>query len=298
VPLDKKHLLSLCTRIAALKSKDLNEEDTRVILIDPMLLALGWNIFDLDEISRNCKTSSGGYVDYILKFNGRQIYLEAKPFRSRLEQKYQIQATNYAYEDNIDICVLTNGNHYQIFETFKRGTVSDRLLIDISLDDEKISLEKKIEYLNYISKERIKNGVLELDKKNISDRQVVKYKNGADDLPELNNLFLILKEKILALGKDIREVFYHQHKALGFRQFTEFAVMKINLKNKEIELILKFGEFKLNLEKFENVQIKPLPKTYVNGKNNYKVKITSIKQIKHIIDLVRQSYNLKLKYRS
>ena len=41
VSLDKSHLLSLCARIATLKSKNLNEEDTRIILIDPMLLALG-----------------------------------------------------------------------------------------------------------------------------------------------------------------------------------------------------------------------------------------------------------------
>jgi predicted transport protein len=298
VPLDKSHLLSLCARVVTLKSKNLNEEDTRVILIDPMLLALGWNIFDLNEISRNCKTSSGGYVDYILKNNGTQIYLEAKPLISKLEQKFQIQATNYAYEDNIDICVLTNGNHYQIFKTFKRGTVSDRLLIDICLDDEKISLDKKVEYLNFISKENIKTGVLECDKKKLSCQQDVVCKNESDIMPELINLFLTLKEKILALGKDIREVFYHQHKALGFRQGTEFAVMKINPKSKEIEIILKFGNFRPDFKKLDNMSIQPLPKTHVNGNNNYKVRITSIKQIKQVLEIVRQSYNLKLKYKN
>ena len=81
--------------------------------------------------------------------------------RCKLTQKFQVQATNYAYEDNIDFCVLTNGNRYQIFETFKKGTVSERLLIDISLDDEKISLDKKAEYLSLISKESVKKGDLE-----------------------------------------------------------------------------------------------------------------------------------------
>ncbi len=292
MPLDKRHLLSLCARIATLKSKDLNEEDTRVILIDPMLLALGWNIFDLDEISRNCKTSSGGYVDYILKYNGRQVYLEAKPLRSKLEQKFQIQATNYAYEDNIDFCILTNGNRYQIFETFKRGTVSERLLIDISLDDEKISLDKKAEYLSLISKESIKKGGLEFNYK-ISDSQ--NNTHGNKNHPELNELFLALREKILALGKDIREIFYHQHNALGFKRKTEFITIQIKPRNKEIEIFLKFGPIVPNFEKIDKIQIIALPKTYKYGRNYFKAKIIKKEQIKDVIELIKQCYNIQLR---
>ncbi len=295
MPLDKKHLLTLCARIATLKSKDLNEEDTRVILIDPMLLALGWNIFDLDEISRNCKTSSGGYVDYILKFNGRQIYLEAKPLRRKLEQKFQIQATNYAYEDNIDFCVLTNGNRYQIFETFKKGTVSERLLIDISLDDQKISLDKKVDYLKFISKESIKNGDLECNNRLLNSQNEI-YKTGSH--PVLNNLFLTLREKILALGKDIKEIFYHQHSALGFCRNTEFTIINIKPKNQEIEILLKFGKIYPNLEKIEKINIEPLPQKYRCGKTNFKVKITEKDQIKEIIDLIKQCYDLQSKWRN
>ncbi len=291
MPLDKKHLLSLCARIATLKSKDLNEEDTRVILIDPMLLALGWNIFDLDEISRNCKTSSGGYVDYILKYNGSQIYLEAKPLRSKLEQKYQIQATNYAYEDNIDICVLTNGNRYQIFETFKRGTVADRLLIDVALDDKKISLDKKVEYLSFISKETIRNEALEFDNSLSLQNKSLQ----AEMLPELKDLFLILRNKILALGNDIREIFYHQHNALGFSRTTEFTIINIKPKNEEIEIILKFGKFVPKLEKLGNIKIEPLPRTYGNGNINFKVRITKNEQINEIIDLIKHCYDLHMK---
>ena len=295
MPLDKKHLLTLCERIATLKSKKLNEEDTRCILIDPMLRALGWNIFDLNEISRNSKTSSGGYVDYILKFNGRQIYLEAKALSSRLEQKFQIQATKYAYEDNISFCVLTNGNRYQIFETFKRGTVSERLIIDITLDDEEIYIEKKVEYLNFISKESIKNGDLECDNKILSSQNEIIE---TDKQPEFKALILTLREKILALGKDVREVFYHQHNALGFKRDTEFTTIKIKPKNKEILLLLKFGEFKPNLDKVEKVQIEPLPKTYRYGRTNFKATVTEKEQINEIIDLVKQCYDLQLKWRN
>ncbi|MFW9972905.1 MAG: DUF5655 domain-containing protein [Candidatus Odinarchaeota archaeon] len=281
--------------MAVLKPNHLNEEDTRGILIDPMLQALGWNIFDLNEISRNSKTSSGGYIDYILKYNGRQIYVEAKPLSSELTQKFQIQATNYAYEDNITYCVLTNGNRYQIFETFKKGTVSERLLIDISLDDEKVPIEKKIKFLNFISKENIKNGSQECANhvKSLSFQNEAK---GTNNLPGLSNLILNLREQILALGKDITEVFYHQHYALGFKRHTEFVVLNIKSKNKEIEVLLRFGEFKPNFERFKGVKIEFLPKTNTCGRINFKVTITKKEQIKEIMGLIKQCYDLQLKW--
>lgn len=62
---------------------NINEEDTRGILIDPLLKDLRWNIFDIKEISRNTKTSSGGFVDYVLKVGKNKIYLEAKPLTNK-----------------------------------------------------------------------------------------------------------------------------------------------------------------------------------------------------------------------
>ena len=250
------------------------------------------NIFNLNEISRNCKTSSGGYVDYILKYNGTQIYLEAKPLHSKLEQKFQIQATNYAYEDNIDICVLTNGNRYQIFKTFKKGTVSDRLLIDISLDDEKISLDNKVEYLNFISKERIKNGDLGSANKYVND---LKQITNTVELSEFKNLILTLREEILALGKDIKEIFYHQYNAIGFRRNTEFILMNIKPGSREIEFLLRFGENTPNIEQFSNIKVEHLPQIYMNSKMNLKAKINKKEQIREIIELIKQCYKLQVK---
>ena len=294
MPLDKKHLLSLCERIATLKSQNLNEEDTRGILIDPILQALGWNIFDANEISRNSKTTSGKFIDYILKFNGKQIYLEAKPLSSHLTQKFQVQATNYAYEDNITFCVLTNGNRYQIFETFKRGTVSERLMIDICLDDIAISIEKKVESLHFISKESIKNGDLESFYRNLNSQNEV---IGIEKPLEFRDLTLFLRKKILTIGKDITEVYYNQYCAIGFKRDTEFASMKIRPESKDIILFLRFGEFEPYLEKLEQFHIERLPNKFNYANNIYRVIIDTKKQIEGIIDLIKQSYDFQLKKR-
>ncbi|MFX1390007.1 MAG: hypothetical protein ACFE9Z_08100 [Promethearchaeota archaeon] len=292
MPLDKKLLLTLCERIEHLKSKDINEEDTRGILIDPLLQALDWDIFDVNEISRNSKTSSGGYVDYILKYNGKKIYLEAKPLSSKLTQKNQIQATGYAYEDNITFCVLTNGNRYQIFETFKKGTVTERLLIDISLDDGEMSLEKKIECLNFISKNKFING----DDEKIDETERNTNKS-TGKLNEFQSLYLTIKKEILALGEDIQEVYFHQYNAVVFRRDTEFASMIIKPESKEIEFLLKFGEFEPNLEKIDALLVEVIPNAYRHGKTNFRATITKKEQIKEIINLVKQCYELQIKWR-
>jgi len=364
--LDKKNLENIINKIHNLKDTNINEENTRGNLIDPILQALGWNIFDLNEVSRNAKTSSG-FVDYVLKIDNKKVYLEAKPLNKRLVKQFQTQTTNYAYEDNIPFCVLTDGNRYQIFETYKKTNVSDRLLIDVVLNNEEVSLEKKLEYLNFLSKENVKNGSLErineilnlqnqvneviqtifsnpsdkfievisseLDQKfekesirkaitkigneiNFQESQIsdntsqlsisgkrksqinekdIKFLT--DKLPELRDIFMELRKKIVALGKDILEIFYPQYNALGFRRDTEFTSMKVKPKNKEVELLLKFGEFEPKLENLEKIQIEPLPKTYRYGRVNYRVLITEEDQIDEVIKLVKQCYDLQLKWR-
>lgn len=325
------------------------------------------DFFDINEISRNVKTSSGGFVDYVLKTDEKKIYLEVKPLSNKLTRRNQIQATNYAYEDNIHFCILSNGNRYQIFETFKKGSVSDRLLIDISLIDDEIPIQKKVEIMNFISKssvktgnlekineilniknkvkeaiqtifsnpndkfikvisseigenfekEKIKNEIIEIgneisfqeskitdsaSKIELQDKKSSKeIENGIkiliDKLPDFQDIFLSLRNKILKLGNDIREVFMPQYNAIGFRRDTEFTSMKVKPKNREIEFLLKFGEFEPNMNNISEIEIEPIPKTYRYGKMNSKMSITREEQVDDAIKTIKQCYDLQLKWR-
>ncbi len=365
--LTSEFLEDIIEKINNLKDKDINEENTRGILIDPLLQALGWDIFNLNEVLRNEKTSSGGYVDYILKTDNQIIYLEAKQINSRLINKFQTQATNYAYEDNVHFCVLTNGNQYQIFETYRKGTVTDRLLVDIKLNDNEISSDKKLEHINFISKASVQKGNLERmneilnlqnkvyevvqtlfsnpnhkfieiisleleqdfepesirkaiinigneinfqepelgdrtselestkEPKSLASDENIKILT--DKLPEFRDIFLKLREKIISIGNDIREVFYPQYNALVYKRDTEFTSMKIKPIKKVIRFLFKFGEYEPNLENLDTIQIEPLPKTYRLGRINYMALITKKEQIDDIINLVKQSYDLQVKWR-
>ena len=75
-----------------------NEANTKALLIEPMLAALGWNPVDLDSVEREVKVYEGTFLDYALKLHGTpRVYVEAKGLNENLEdKKFIAQAVNYA----------------------------------------------------------------------------------------------------------------------------------------------------------------------------------------------------------
>ena len=137
-------LKQIISNIEYLKTKQINEENTRSILIEPVLLLLGWNIYDINEVEREYNTSGRGFVDYKLKRDGKEFYLEVKPLGTDLS-KHTIQITTYSYNDNIPFCILTDGNEYRFFETYK---FEKKCIFTLKLDDFNLSLHEKIEIFN------------------------------------------------------------------------------------------------------------------------------------------------------
>jgi hypothetical protein len=63
-----------------------NEANTKAILVEPMLAALGWDPGDLDHVTREVKVFEGTYLDYALRWNGSpKVYVEAKGIGESLE---------------------------------------------------------------------------------------------------------------------------------------------------------------------------------------------------------------------
>lgn len=94
--------------------RDMSEADTKATLIEPMLVALGWNTADVREVKREATTPDGKFADYVLFLNGRKYaLLEAKALGLNIDKKYRIQFINYAQSMAIPIAVLTNGNYWE-----------------------------------------------------------------------------------------------------------------------------------------------------------------------------------------
>ena len=75
-----------------------NEANTKALLIEPMLDALGWDPSDLEAVERETQVFQGTFLDYALKQEGvARLYVEAKSVTGNLDdKKFIAQTVNYA----------------------------------------------------------------------------------------------------------------------------------------------------------------------------------------------------------
>ena len=156
---------SLQARLEKHRNTDLKETPTRTIFIDPLLLTLGWDVRNWDDVQLEYPTIDGKSVDYAAKINDKAVLLiEAKSLDDPLTDVRAItQVVGYAANDGIEWCVLTNGAKYKVYCTREKGTAPEKLLFEVSLDstaNNGMTNQQVAECLLRISKEAIENGVL------------------------------------------------------------------------------------------------------------------------------------------
>ena len=99
---------------------DLSEFRTRIILIDPVLRLLGWDVEnpDLVVLEYQPAASNRRSADYVLKNNGRNIAIvEAKNTNTRIDDlEHREQGDNYARYAQVKFFVLTNGVTWLLYE--------------------------------------------------------------------------------------------------------------------------------------------------------------------------------------
>jgi type I restriction-modification system DNA methylase subunit len=98
--------------------RSFSEADTRRVFIMPLFQALGWDIYDHDEVAEEVKAGTGR-VDYVFKLHGvSQFYLEAKALRVDLtKQEYVKQSITYAYNLGITWAGLSDFEGLQIYNS-------------------------------------------------------------------------------------------------------------------------------------------------------------------------------------
>lgn len=148
------------------RKEDLKELPTRRIFIDPLLEALGWDVTDHDEVQLEYSTIDGKSVDYALKLNGKPVlYVEAKPLHDELtDVKAITQIVNYANNDGIVWCILTNGITYKVYRSTEKAEAPEKLLFEVSIDlkeSEGKSVQQIAEQLNRFSRDDMAQGKLD-----------------------------------------------------------------------------------------------------------------------------------------
>lgn len=111
-----------------------NETRTRVLVIDGVLTALGWDIKDPARVLLE-ERSNGNVMDYVLRSSsgGPLAVVEAKPVDSGAKDLYRRQASGYATEIGAPYTVLTNGGRWEAWKIEPGTPRKERVFVEINL---------------------------------------------------------------------------------------------------------------------------------------------------------------------
>ena len=112
----------------------LSEADTLRVLITPMLEALGWAIFDVEETRNEYRHNpSDNPVDYALFLNRTPVlFVEAKALGETLsERRWMVQTINYANTSGGGV----NWNDDEVFTYSADGRLASRVAGPVAARD-------------------------------------------------------------------------------------------------------------------------------------------------------------------
>lgn len=143
------------------KLKSYTEEETKKDLILPLLEALGWDVFDKNEVSAEENIISSGRVDYGVYLDGRaKFYLEAKKLSADLHrEEFANQSIKYSWNKGVTWAVLTDFESLKVFNAQEIDkSLGDKLLFEIPYTK---YLERFDEQLILLSKEAFEKGLID-----------------------------------------------------------------------------------------------------------------------------------------
>ena len=110
-----------------------NETRTRLALIDPLLQVLGWDTTDPSIVIPEYDVS-GRKADYaLLGHRGHPTAtVEAKKLGEPL-QSHLGQMINYSNIAGIEYAGITDGDQWELYEVFRRGTLEERRMLNLRI---------------------------------------------------------------------------------------------------------------------------------------------------------------------
>jgi len=132
--------------------REYNEANTRRVFIEPLFSALGWDIYNREEVAEEVKAASGR-VDYVFRLHGvSQFYLEAKALQADLTRpEYIKQAITYAYNKGITWAVLSDFEGLRVYNAQTGGPFINLSYVNYLRDFDDLWL---------LSKESLQNNAL------------------------------------------------------------------------------------------------------------------------------------------
>ena len=105
---------------------------TKNAIILKLLSLLGWDPFDIDEVTPEYSVGSSR-VDYSLRLDGsNKLFIEVKRIQEDLEN-HQEQLLSYSFKQGVRLSVLTNGLTWWFYLPLLEGTWEDRRFYSIDI---------------------------------------------------------------------------------------------------------------------------------------------------------------------
>ncbi|MDP3010065.1 MAG: type I restriction endonuclease [Methylococcales bacterium] len=113
-------LNQMAAKIAKQKDSIATEEATKTAFIMPFISALGYDVFDPDEVipefTADIGIKKGEKVDYAIKVNDKiSILIECKMLNSKLDAQNESQLHRYFHATEARIAILTDGIVYKFY---------------------------------------------------------------------------------------------------------------------------------------------------------------------------------------
>lgn len=146
IPVEFQELIKdLAKRSAHASQHAMTEEATKTSVIFPFIKALGFDVFDLNEVVpeyiADVGLKKGEKVDFALKIDGKiAILIEAKPISSSLGSEQHSQLFRYFSVTEARIAILTNGREFWFYsdsETPNKMDTKPFFTFDIQTIDER-----------------------------------------------------------------------------------------------------------------------------------------------------------------
>jgi len=140
-------------------SPQMDEENTKVKLVQPFLELLGWDLYSTEvALEYTIPMASGStHVDYaLLVGDSPVVFVEAKPVKSNLTDSEIQQLRSYMRQElDVDWGILTNGKSFEVLTKNRHQNGGEEVsVVQFDLDD----LAENPEVLELLTKESIRTG--------------------------------------------------------------------------------------------------------------------------------------------
>lgn len=149
-----------------------DEASTKQAIILPILHLLGWNTYNIEEVTPEFSVENRR-VDYSLRLNNsNEFFIEVKKTGEDLKN-YQEQLLGYSFRQGVELATLTNGITWWFYLPTKKGDWKARKFYTIDIIQQE-SNDVASKFVDLISKDNVQSGKAVQHAKSIYEERVRK----------------------------------------------------------------------------------------------------------------------------